>query len=133
MKAITKKRLKAFAIDLMISSAVTAGVEYVLRKKIKNEAFHALVTPTIVMWTLEYAQLKNSGQTIGYKNQNLVLESQNEHESLRSEQILKRMAYRDYVSTFSYLKSPKRFEEGEGEVLAQDRYANTIVREIEKE
>ncbi len=131
MERITKKRIKAYLIDLMISSAVTAGVEYVLRKKIKNEAFHALVTPTAVMWTIEYAQIKKTGQTIGYRSQGLVLESQSETEPLQPEQILKRMAYRDVVSTFTYFKSPTKFEEKEGAVLAQDRYAKTLVKEVE--
>ncbi len=64
---LQKKRTKAFLIDLAISSVVTVGVEYVLRKKVKNEVVHALVTPTVVMWALEYAQLRQNGQTIGYK------------------------------------------------------------------
>ncbi|CDO03829.1 hypothetical protein BN988_02357 [Oceanobacillus picturae] len=67
MKSITKKRTKAFLIDLAISSAITAGLEYFLRKKVKSEAIHAIVTPSIVMWSLEYGQLRRNGQTFGYK------------------------------------------------------------------
>lgn len=67
MKSITTKRTAAYMIDVAISTTVTFGIEYFLRKKVKNEAVHALVTPTVVMWALEYAQLRNKGQTIGYQ------------------------------------------------------------------
>ncbi|MBH9788093.1 RDD family protein, partial [Clostridioides difficile] len=67
MESMTKKRTAAFLIDTAVSTAVTFGVEYFLRKKVKNEAVHALVTPTVVLWALEYAQLRKNGQTIGYK------------------------------------------------------------------
>ncbi|WP_188456478.1 hypothetical protein [Virgibacillus oceani] len=63
IKPLTKKRSKAFAIDFILSTTVTADLEFALRKKIKNVMVHALVTPSLVMWTLEYAQLRQSGQT----------------------------------------------------------------------
>lgn len=44
MKEITKKRRNAFLIDAAISSVVNAGVEHLLRKRIKTEAFHMLIT-----------------------------------------------------------------------------------------
>lgn len=129
MIAITKKRTKAFLIDLAISTAVTAGVEYVLRKKVKNEAVHALVTPMVVMWSLEYAQLRQNGQTIGYKKMGLALENE-DGSKLSTDQILKRMAYRDTVSTIDYLKNPKAFETQQGEILPHDRFADTVVKEL---
>lgn len=129
MRSITKKRTKAFLIDLAISSALSAGVEYFLRKKVKSEVVHALVTPTIVMWTLEYAQLRQSGQTIGYKKMGLALESK-EGSELRTSQIIKRMGYRDTVSTFDYLKSRKAFEGQAGAILPHDCFSSTVVREL---
>lgn len=129
MKSLTKKRTKAILIDLAISSAVTAGVEYFLRKKVKNEAVHTLLTPTIVMWTLEYAQLRKSGQTAGYKKMGLALENEDGSE-LTSRQIIKRMAYRDTLSTLDYIKSRKTFEAQEGAVLPHDRFSRTEVREV---
>lgn len=129
VKSVTKKRTKAILIDATISSVVTAGVEYFLRKKVKNEAVHALVTPTVVMWALEYAQLRQNGQTIGYKAMGLALENE-DGSDLISSQILKRMAYRDAVSTFDYLKNPKAFEELDGAILPHDRFSNTVVKEI---
>ncbi|MFY0517904.1 RDD family protein [Lysinibacillus sp. UGB7] len=129
MKSITKKRTKAFLIDMAISTAVTAGVEYFLRKKVKNEAVHALVTPTVVMWALEYVQLRQNGQTIGYKKMGLALEHEDGSQPT-SNQILKRMAYRDTVSTFDYLKNPKAFEKQQGEILPHDRFSETIVKEL---
>ncbi|MFD1849814.1 RDD family protein [Oceanobacillus bengalensis] len=129
MKSISKKRTKAFFIDLAISTAVTAGVECLLRKKIKNEAFHALVTPTVVMWSLEYAQLRKSGQTIGYKTMGIALESE-EGSELTCNQILKRMAYRDTVATFDFMKDREGFEGEDGAEFPHDRYAGTVVKEV---
>ncbi|MRH41414.1 RDD family protein [Aquibacillus halophilus] len=128
MKSVLKKRMKAYLIDIAISTAVTVGVEYLLRKKIKSEAFHALVTPTTIMWSLEFLQLRKSGQTIGYKKMGLVLTGE-EGTELTSSQIINRMVYRDTVSTFDYLKNAKAFEDQEGEVLPHDRYARTVVRD----
>ncbi|MGE7998891.1 RDD family protein [Lysinibacillus sp. NPDC093190] len=129
MKSITKKRTKAFLIDLAISTAVTAGVEYVLRKKVKKEAIHAIVTPTIVMWSLEFAQFRKKGQTVGYKKMGLVLENENKSK-LTSSQLLKRMAYRDSISTFDYLKNPKAFEQQNGQLLPHDSFSCTVVKEV---
>ncbi|ASN06479.1 RDD family protein [Virgibacillus necropolis] len=129
MKSITKKRTKAFVIDLAISSALTAGVEYLLRKKVKNEVVHALITPTIVMWTLEYAQLRQSGQTIGYRKMGLTLVNE-DGSAPTSCQIIKRMGYRDTVSTFDYLKSRETFENQAGAVLPHDCFSGTVVREM---
>lgn len=130
MKSITKKRTKAILIDLAISKAVTASVEYFLRKKVKNEAFHALVTPTlVVMWSLEYAQLRKYGQTIGYKTMGLTLENQDGSE-LTSNQIIKRLAYRDTLSTLDYLKNRQAFEEQDGAILPHDQVSGTVVREV---
>lgn len=129
MKRITKKRLSGYLIDVAISGVVTAGVEYFLRKKVKNEAVHALVTPIIVLWGLEYAQLRQCRQTLGYKAMGIAVENE-EAVRLSDKQILKRMAYRDTVSTFDYLKNRKAFEGETGEVLPHDRYAGTVVRDM---
>lgn len=130
MKSITKKRTKAYFIDFAISTLVTAGVEQLLRKKVKNEFIHAVITPTVVMWSLEYIQLRQSGQTIGKKAMGLSLENGDGSE-LTSEQIVKRMAYRDTKSTLDYLKDRKGFEGEDGSVLPHDAFANTIVKENE--
>ncbi|PAV27949.1 RDD family protein [Virgibacillus profundi] len=129
MNAITKKRLKAYLIDAAISTALTAGVEYFMRKKVKNEVVHVLIMPTVVMWTLEYAQLKQRSQTIGYKKMGLALESEDRSE-LTSGRIIKRMAYRDTLSTLEYLKNRKAFESQDGAVLPHDRISGTVVKEI---
>ncbi|MDG5472329.1 RDD family protein [Jeotgalibacillus sp. ET6] len=128
MESITKKRTKAILIDLAISSVVTAGVEYLLRKKVKNELVHTLVTPTVVMWGLEYAQLHCGGQTIGYKKMGIALESE-EGSDLTTEQIFKRLLYRDTKSTLDLWKNRSSFEGEAGAVLPHDVFAGTIVRE----
>lgn len=129
MKKISKKRTTAYLLDAVVSGVVTAGVEHLLRKKIKNEAFHALLTPTVVMWTLEYAQLRKSGQTLGYKTMGLKLNS-TEGTELTSGQIIKRMVYRDTISTFNYIKDRKAFEGEDGKMYPHDRKSNTIVTEV---
>ncbi|TDL30827.1 RDD family protein [Jeotgalibacillus sp. S-D1] len=131
MNAITKKRTKAYFIDLAVSTIVTAGVELLLRRKVKSEFVHAVITPTAVMWSLEYIQLRQSGQTIGNRVMGLSLENGDGTE-LTCNQILKRMAYRDTKSTFDYLKDRKGFEGDDGSVLPHDGFANTIVKEIGK-
>jgi|SRR5690625_2558560 len=92
MKRMTKKRFKGYLIDLAISTAVTAGVENFLRKKVKNEAVHAIVTPAVVMWALEYVQLRQFGQAAGYKASGIPVTDEG-GTSLTSGQIVKRMAY----------------------------------------
>ncbi|MFD1019641.1 RDD family protein [Thalassobacillus hwangdonensis] len=129
MKPITKKRTKAIFIDFAISTAVTLGIEYFLRKKVKNEAVHALVTPTLVMWTIEYGQLRKTGQTYGYKQQGLKLESVDGSE-LTCGQLVKRMAYRDTLASLDYFKDRKGFEQQDGAVLPHDQKAGTVVREV---
>ncbi|SFK46005.1 RDD family protein [Halobacillus dabanensis] len=126
MDIINKKRMKAICIDFGISTVVTLGVEQLLRKKIKNEAFHALITPTLVMWSLEYAQIRRSNQTVGLKLMGLQVESEN-GSSIRPKQIIKRMAYRDTILMLNYLKNPKRFEDGTK--LPHDQYAGTMIKE----
>ncbi len=129
MESVTKKRAAAFLIDTAISAAATFGVEYFLRKKVKNEAVHALVTPTVVLWALEYAQLRKNGQTIGYKAMGLALENE-DGRPLSGGQIIKRMAYRDTISTFAYLKDRQAFEQQHGQCLPHDSFAHTVVKEI---
>ncbi|KIL50851.1 RDD family protein [Jeotgalibacillus campisalis] len=128
METITKKRTKAILIDLAISGLVTAGVEQFLRKKVKNEFVHMMITPTVVLWGLEYIQLHCGGQTIGYKKMGLTLESIDGTE-LSTEQILKRLVYRDTLSTLDLWKNRASFEGEEGAVLPHDAFAGTVVRE----
>ncbi|KPN94875.1 RDD family protein [Lysinibacillus sp. ZYM-1] len=128
MVSITKKRTAAFLMDAAISTAFTLGVEYFLRKKVKNEAVHALVTPTVVLWTLEYAQLRKKGQTLGYKAMGLTLENE-DGRPLSDGQIVKRMVYRDTLSMFDYLKSRQAFVQQHGQRLPHDNFAGTVVKE----
>ncbi|WP_405102984.1 RDD family protein [Oceanobacillus sp. FSL H7-0719] len=127
MKELTKKRFKAIMIDSFLSSAVSLGAEYFLRKKIKNEAFHGVVTPIITQYALEYVQLKSCGQTVGYKLMGLELVNQAGN-SLTDKQIIKRMAYRDTMSTINYIRDRKSFEQAEGALLPHDIATETIVR-----
>lgn len=127
MKTITKKRFAAFFIDSCISTIVSVGIESLLRKRIKNEAFHLVVLPIVSQYTLEYVQMRQTGKTIGY--QLMGLELQNEAGSkLSTNQILKRMIHRDTTSTMAYLTNRSNFEEMEGSVLPHDAKTGTIVK-----
>ncbi|MBD7908012.1 RDD family protein [Sporosarcina gallistercoris] len=129
MKSITIKRTKAYFIDLAISTAVIGVAEYFLRKKVKNEAVHALVTPSVVMSTLECAQLLRSGQTVGYKKMGLVLESETGTD-LSAGQLMKRIFYRDTFNSFLFIGNRRKFEKNDGKTLPHDFYAGTIVKEV---
>ncbi|RLL45457.1 RDD family protein [Oceanobacillus piezotolerans] len=128
MKDLTKKRTKAVMIDGVVSGILSLGVEYFLRKKVKNEFVHTVVTPTVVMWSLEYAQMRTCGQTVGYKAMGLALESK-DGKDLNSCQIVKRIAYRDTLSTLDYFKDREAFEGENGAAMPHDRYTGTVVRE----
>lgn len=129
MQPITKKRLRAYLIDLAVSTTVTLTVETILEKKIKSRIFHNLVSPTAIMWSLEYVQLKCGGQTLGYRQAGLKLES-TDGERLSTSQIMKRMAYRDSIGTFSYLKNRKNFEGEDGSQFPYDRSVGVEVKEV---
>ena len=129
MQTITKKRLQAILIDIAVSTTVSLATETLLKKKIKNQVFHNLVNPTAVMWSLEYAQLKCSGRTLGYRQTGLKLESA-DGEKLSSSQIIKRMVYRDSIGGFLYLKNRKAFEGGDGSQFPYDLSAGVKVKEV---
>lgn len=130
MEAITKKRMKAVIIDSAISSTISLGLEYLLKKKVKvkNSFLSEVLLPTVLQYSLEYIQLKNSGQTIGYKIMGLKLESQDGSE-LTGEQVFKRMLHRDTTSTWAYIKNRKEFEKAEGALLPHDERTGTVVKE----
>lgn len=127
MENLTKKRTKAYFIDMAISTVVTISLDSFLRKRIKNDTIHTWLTPSVIMWGLEYVQMKRSKQTVGYKLMGLSLENQSDSETT-SKQLIKRMIYRDLISFF--LIKSKNFERDEGAVLPHDHYASTQVKEI---
>ena len=129
MKSITKKRLAAVMIDSAVAATVSLGLECLLRKKIKSEFIHTVVTPMVAFWGLEYAQLRKSGQTLGYKAMGLALENEDGSKPTDA-QIAKRIMYRDTISTFDYLKDRQHFEEQDGAILPHDRFAKTVVKEV---
>lgn len=130
MKDLTKKRSKAVLIDQLVYNTAIMGAEMVYRQKrqVKSEMLASFLLPTLATWALEYVQLRKTGQTIGYKQMGLVLESEN-GAPLSSNQIVKRILYRDAISTFDYLKNRDAFESREGAQLPHDTYAGTIVKE----
>lgn len=128
MDKLTKKRGKAMAIDFAVSSAVTAVVEPLLRKKIKQEWVHVIVTPTALFWGLEYLQLKTRGQTLGQQLAGIKIENADGGE-LTDAQIFKRLAHRDSIMPIEWYLERK----GDNtEQMPHDRFAHTIVRELKK-
>jgi len=128
MKELSKKRSKAMFIDFLTATTALGVLEAAVPKKVKNNAAYSLVVPTLVVWGLEYMQLAKSGQTLGYKTQGLVLESE-DGQKPSGEQIAKRFLYRDFISTIDYFKDRKGFEQLGGASFPHDAYARTVVRE----
>lgn len=129
MKTVTKKRLKAYLIDLAISTTVVGVTEYILRKKVKSEMVHAIVTPSVLTYALEGIQLYRSGQTVGYKKMGLVLES-TDGGALTNTQIVKRVLYRETLNGVKYVLNRSAFEKDGGRRLPHDVFAGTVVKEL---
>lgn len=129
MNELTKKRMKAILIDTVISTVVSSALEPLLKKKTKSSFVYTVVSPSVVFWGLEYAQLRLSGQTIGQKLMNIEVQNENGGEPT-SEQILKRMVHRDMVSSIVYLKDRAAYDVYQGEKFPHDLYAHTMVKEL---
>ncbi|WP_235318366.1 RDD family protein [Planococcus sp. CAU13] len=124
-----KKRVKGILIDTVISTAVSVAVEQAVKKKVGNGFFTAVVAPALVLYGLEYAQLRKSGQTIGQKMAGIELQSEAGGE-LTPKQIVKRMAYRDTASSIVYLKNRQKYNAYSGAKFPHDVYAETVVKEV---
>lgn len=129
MDNLMKKRMKGMLIDTAISTAVSVAVEQATKKKVKNIFFHAVVAPSVVLYGLEYAQLRISGQTIGQKAVGIKVQSETGGE-LTPEQIVKRMVHRDTASSIVYLKDRKKYNAFGGAKFPHDVYAETVVKEV---
>jgi len=132
MKELTKKRTKAIVVDQLIYNAAIMGAERAFRrnKSVKSEFIASVVVPTLVTWGAEYLLLRQGSQTIGFQKMGLTLESE-DGSPLTSSQIIKRMLYRDTVSTLDYFKDRDGFEGTDGAQLPHDTFAGTIVRETD--
>lgn len=129
MNELAKKRAKAILIDTLVSTAVSLAVEPILKKKVKSSFIHTVVSPTVIFWGLEYAQLRTSGQTIGQKV--MGIEIRNETDGVPTpEQILKRIVHRDTIAPIIYLKNREQYHIFEGEKFPHDVYAQTAVQEV---
>ncbi|MCJ1907681.1 RDD family protein [Planococcus ruber] len=129
MDRLTKKRVKGILIDTAVSTAVSIAIEQAMKKKVKNSFFYAVAAPSLVLYGLEYAQLRRSGQTIGHKAAGIQIQNENGGE-LTPEQIIKRMLYRDTASSIVYLKDPKTYNASGGAIFPHDVYAGTVVKEV---
>ncbi len=130
MYELTKKRAKALLIDSAIAATVSFAVEPLLKKKIKSSFFHEVISPHVVFWGLEYAQIRINGQTVGQKMMGIALKDDAGSE-LSSEQILKHIVHRDTIGAFMYVKDRARYAKYEGEKYPHDLYAQTVVQQVE--
>ena len=130
MNELTKKRATAFLIDTAIAQTATIGVERWLDKKAKNKFFYAVIAPSLVLWGLEYAQIRLMGQTIGQKVAKITIKNL-EGGNPASRQILKRAVHRDTKSQFDYLRNRQKYRAYRGARFPHDFYAGTIVKEQE--
>ena len=82
-----------------------------------------------MLYGLEYAQLRISGQTIGQKLMGIQLQSDTGGK-LKSKQIVKRMIHRDTASSFLYLKDREKYNVSGGAKFPHDVFANTVIKEV---
>lgn len=129
MRPLTKKRTQAVLIDSVIAGLVSYGVEQLVRKKVKSEFVHAVITPTLVSYALEACQMRRGGQTIGYKLMGLELKN-DDGTPVTAAQAFKRALHRDTLSIAAYFKDRSHFEAEAGAVLPHD--AAFHMRVIEK-
>lgn len=129
MDKLMKKRVKGIVIDTAISTAVSVAVEQAMKKKVKNSFLQAAVAPALVLYGLEYALLRKSGQTFGQKAAGIKIHSETGGE-LTPKQIVKRMIHRDTISPIIYLKDREKYNGSGGEKFPHDVYADTVVKEI---
>ena len=129
MNKLTKKRAKAILIDTAISTAVSFAVEPLLKRKNKNSFIYTVVSPSVIFWGLEYAQLRIKGQTVGQKMMGIEVQNEAGGEPT-PEQILERMVHRDLVGPFIYMKDRAKYDAYEGEKFPHDLYSYTVVKEV---
>lgn len=129
MNELTKKRTSAIVIDVMIANGVVLVVEPILKKKIKSEFFHAMVTQSVVLWALEYTQVKLTRQTAGQRIAGIKIESEN-GEELTSKQIIKRVLHRDFPSLLQYWRNREEYDAYQGKKFPHDVYAGTVMKEV---
>ncbi|MBD8014566.1 RDD family protein [Microbacterium sp. APC 3898] len=130
MNELMKKRTKALLIDTAISTAVSFAVEPLLKRKTKSSFVYTVVSPTVIFWGLEYAQMRLKGQTIGHRMMGIEVQNEAGGEPT-PEQILERMVHRDTVSPFIYLKDRAQYDAYEGDRFPHDLYSYTVVKEVE--
>nr|WP_155799300.1 RDD family protein [Planococcus antarcticus] len=129
MTELTKKRMKAILIDTAISTSVSFAGEPLLKGKVKSRFVYTLVSPTVIFWGLEYAQLRLNGQTIGQKMMSIEVQKEDGGEPT-PEQILKRVVHRNTVSPFVYLKDRAQYDAYEGEKFPHGLHSHTVVKEV---
>ncbi|TWT06548.1 RDD family protein [Planococcus sp. CPCC 101016] len=130
MNELAKKRAKAILIDTAISTAVSFAVEPLLKRKTKGSFIYTVVSPTVIFWGLEYAQLRLKGQTVGQKMMGIEVQNEAGGEPT-PEQILERMVHRDTIGPFVYLKDRAKFDAYEGGKFPHDLYSYTVVKEVD--
>ncbi|WP_214788297.1 RDD family protein [Exiguobacterium sp. s21] len=119
MNPLTKKRTKAVLIDGVIAGLLSFGVEQLVRKKVKSEFVHVVITPTLIAYALEACQMRRGGQTLGYKLMGLELKN-DDGTPVTAEQAFKRALHRDTISIVAYVKDRPHFEAEDGAVLPHD-------------
>ncbi|TCI21020.1 RDD family protein [Exiguobacterium sp. SL-9] len=119
MKRLTKKRTQAVLMDSVIAGLVSYGVEQIVRKKVKSEFVHTVITPMLVAYALEACQMRRGGQTLGYKLMGLEL-TNDDGTPVTAEQAFKRALHRDTRSIVAYVKDRAHFEAEAGAVLPHD-------------
>lgn len=126
MNEMTKKRMQALGVDAVVSTAVSAALEPLMKKNMKSSFAYTVILPSAVAWGLEVAQISIWGQTIGQRAVGIKVIDE-EGGTPSAGQVLKRAVHRDSVSGFSYLKNRESFDANGGTEYPHDQYAGTLV------
>lgn len=129
MYELTKKRAKALLIDSVIATTLSFMVEPLVKKKIKSPFFYGMVFPHLFFLGLEFGQLRMREQTAGQKMTGIALKDE-AGGKLGSEQIFKRIVYRDTIGAIIYAKDRARYDRYKGEKYPHDFYAHTVVKKV---
>ena len=119
MKRLTKKRTQAVMIDGVVAGLLSFGLEQLVRKKVKSEFVHTVITPSLITYAIEACQMSRGGQTIGYKLMGLELKN-DDGTPVTAKQAFKRALHRDTLSVAAYIKDRAHFETEDGAVLPHD-------------
>ena len=126
MESLTKRRIGAAVINLMVNAVIVNVLEETVLKRSKRPVIRGIVTQSLVDVVMETVQLRlMDGRTVGSRVMGLRVVSQ-DNQPLKTTQILKRIAYREVFTAGKFFKDRQRYLQ-DASVLPEDEFAKTRV------